>query len=185
METLHSFVKSGRVGAVGTSNWRLKNILEANAFAKAHDLTPFRASQIRWNLLKFDDTKGPDPTTKAMREDEIPGYRASGLLVMCYNSQAKGILSRAKAAGGFEAFSVSGGLGFYTDPDNERRVRAGLALADELGVSPAAVALSYLISRDFPVMPILGCSTPEHLEDSLSAPDLILSEEQLAFLDGK
>ena len=185
METLDGFVKSGRVGAIGASNWRLENILKANAYAEAHELTPFSASQIRWNLLKFDDATGPDPTTKAMREDEVDGYRASSLLVMCYNSQAKGILSRALAAGGYEALKASGGLGSYTDPDNRRRIEAALRLADELGVSPAAVALAYLTSQDFPVMPILGCSTADHLNDALSAPDLKLTDEQLALLDGR
>lgn len=185
METLHGFVQKGYVKALGASNWRPNRIAWANEYARTHGLTPFAASQVEWNMARFDDRGNTfDLTQFAMRDRDVEDYRRSGLLVMCYTSQAHGLFSKMQEAGGYDALAAAGGLRKYTDPDNRRRGEAVEALCRKYGISPAALGMAYLTSYDFPVMPIISCSRIEQLLDSLSAPDVELTEEDFHLLLG-
>ncbi len=190
METLHDFVKKGYVRAIGASNWRFKRIMEANAYAAEHGLTPFTASQIEWSMAKYDESDNPgDKTQYAMLPEEIPLYRESGMLVMCYTSQASGLFSKIMAAGataaeGYDVLKANGGLMKYKNPDNRRRAIAVEQLCAKYGVSPAAIGVAYLTGMGSSVMPILGSSRIGQLEDSLSAPDLRLTEEDYRLIEG-
>jgi len=177
MEQLHAFVCEGKVRAIGASNWRFDRIMEANAYAKEHGLTPFTATQIEWSMAKFDESGNSDPTQMAMIPSEYEQYKQSGLLVMCFTAQAHGFFSKAQKYGGYDAMAQAGALSKYTDPANKHRVEAALELCEKYSVSPAALTLSYLTSQDFAVMPVVGCSRLEQLQDSLSAPDLALTAE--------
>ncbi len=191
MGTLHDFVKKGYVRAIGASNWRFSRIMEANAYAADHGLTPFTASQIEWSMAKYDESENPgDKTQFAMKPEEIPLYRESGLLVMCYTSQASGLFSKIIAAGptaaeGYDALKASGGLKKYQDPDNRRRAVAVEQLCAKYNVSPAAIGVAYLTGMGSAVMPILGSSGIAQLADSLSAPDLKLTEEDYRLIEGR
>lgn len=184
METLDAFVREGKVRSIGASNWRLDRILEANAYASAHGLTPFTASQIEWSMAKYDGAGNSDQTQLVLREDEFERYAGSGLLVMCFTAQANGLFSKAAAAGGYEALArqerASGKRGLtgrYHDPDNIRREETVRRLCSQYGLTPAALTVAYLTSQNFDVVPILGCSRLSQLEDSLSSPDFQLSSQ--------
>lgn len=177
METLQQFIKEGKVGAIGASNWRYDRIAQANRYAQEHGLTPFSASQVEWNMAYFDGTMNSDRTQLALRADEYEKYRQSGLLLMCFTAQAHGLFSKAQAYGGYDGLIEVGKQGKYKDPRNRERVEAALWLCRKYNVSPAALCVSYLTSQDFPVMPVLGCSRLSQMQDSLSAPDLVLNPE--------
>ncbi|WP_109507880.1 aldo/keto reductase [Nocardioides speluncae] len=61
--------------------------------------------------------------------------------------------------------------------------QAAAEVADEVGATATQVALAWLLQRSPMLVPIPGTSSPDHLEQNLSARDLTLSEEQLARLD--
>lgn len=177
MEALNQFVKEGKVGAVGASNWRYDRIQEANRYAKEHGLTPFTASQMEWSMAKFEDCCNKDDTQLAIRPEEYEEYKKSGMLVMCFTAQAHGLFSRAQTLGGYDKLAEADALGKYKDPANRQRIEAALWLCRKYRVSPAALAVAYLTSQDFPVIPVLGCSRLEQMQDSLSATDLTLNAE--------
>jgi aryl-alcohol dehydrogenase-like predicted oxidoreductase len=56
-------------------------------------------------------------------------------------------------------------------------------LAREKGVNPSAIVLAYLWSRPFPVVPIVGCRTVAHLEDSAAALPVRLTPAELRELE--
>jgi diketogulonate reductase-like aldo/keto reductase len=58
------------------------------------------------------------------------------------------------------------------------------AVADAHGVSPQRVCLAWLLAKGRHVVPIPGASRPETIADSALAPELALSREELARLDG-
>jgi aryl-alcohol dehydrogenase-like predicted oxidoreductase len=62
-------------------------------------------------------------------------------------------------------------------------VAAVLAVAREVGRSPAQVALAWLRQRLWPVIPIIGARRAEQLADNLACLDLTLSPEQVRRLD--
>jgi aryl-alcohol dehydrogenase-like predicted oxidoreductase len=56
-------------------------------------------------------------------------------------------------------------------------------LADELGTSPAAVALAYVLQQPEHVLGLLGTRSPAHLEEALAARDIRLTSDQLGWLE--
>jgi len=52
-------------------------------------------------------------------------------------------------------------------------------LAREIGVTANQIALAYLLHQRFPVVPILGTSSVEHLREAIGAVDIQLTEEQV------
>lgn len=69
---------------------------------------------------------------------------------------------------------------------NERSVgiaRTVVEIAQELGRSPAQVAIAWIRAQDSEMIPILGASKLPQLEDNLGALSLELAPQQLARLD--
>jgi len=57
-------------------------------------------------------------------------------------------------------------------------------IAADHGVTPAAIALAWLLARGNHIAPIPGTRSIAHLEENLSAADVVLTAEELAELDG-
>ena len=64
-----------------------------------------------------------------------------------------------------------------------RGVDAVQAIAGAHGVSPAQVALAWVLAQPGVTSPIIGARNLEQLEDNLAAADLALSSDDLARLD--
>ena len=107
-----------------------------------------------------------------MRNNRCPLWRSP---------QAKGSFEDDRRS---ERRSQIGERRFATDLNLSRipRVRA---LAEELGVSPAAVVVAYITSQKNPSIAIAGSSKVEQITDTLNGANLTLTEEQLAFLVGE
>ena len=56
-------------------------------------------------------------------------------------------------------------------------------LAGRRGVSPARIALAWLLHQPAVTAPIIGASKPGHLEDAIAALDVSLSAEERRFLE--
>jgi aryl-alcohol dehydrogenase-like predicted oxidoreductase len=56
-------------------------------------------------------------------------------------------------------------------------------LAAERGASPSQLALAWLLHRSPVVLPVPGTSSVSHLEDSVAAAGIALSESQYASLE--
>jgi aryl-alcohol dehydrogenase-like predicted oxidoreductase len=101
----------------------------------------------------------------------------SEVTVLAWASLAGGYLSRDE--GSLDAAARRS----WDTPDNrERRARAG-ELARQLGVTPAAVAVAYVLGHEG-VRPVIGTRSPEHLAEVLAAESLDLVPEQVAQLEG-
>lgn len=46
------------------------------------------------------------------------------------------------------------------------------------------IALAYLLNQPLTVFPIVGLSKAKHLQDNLGAVDIVLTKEELEFLEG-
>jgi aryl-alcohol dehydrogenase-like predicted oxidoreductase len=71
-----------------------------------------------------------------------------------------------------------------SDDRGELVTREVVAVAKELGVSPAQVALAWLRYRPVPVIPIIGARKIAQLEDNIGSLSLALSPEHRQRLDG-
>ena len=93
----------------------------------------------------------------------------------------------------------SQGRGFFTEdalkwrPDEVARVwhskrnfvrrDRAIQLAKELGKGPIHIALAYVLTQPFPVVPLIGPRTLRELDDSLQGVYIRLTSEQVKWLE--
>src|SRR5579859_3452402 len=93
LEVVNEQARLGKIRYFGCSNWRPQRIREAQAYASAHNLRPFVASQIFWSLAV------PNPGVVAwdhadMDDDAEAYYATAGISVHAFTSQARGFFTK-------------------------------------------------------------------------------------------
>ncbi|WP_164545391.1 aldo/keto reductase [Paenibacillus albus] len=183
MDALHEQVSSGRVRYIGASNWTSERIDAANRYARENDKTSFIGSQPHWNLASVNPVLPGDLVD--LDEQERQWYAdASDVAVFAYSSQASGFFSgrygrEAKPDGGRADMVIRN----YANDESYRRLDRVQSLAAQLGVGGSQIALAYLTSQPFPVVALIGANKLAYLEDSCQAGDLVLTPEQLRYLE--
>jgi len=171
MPILDRFVREGKTRYIGASNWTVKRINEANAFAKENGLTEFSVSQIMWNGACINKDKVYDQTLVVMDETQYEGYVDNRLPVMAYTSQAQGLFSHIQK-GGYDSLSESMAATYMNDT-TRRRADIILSVARETGLSPTALSLAYLLyDHRVDALPILGISGVARLEEAMQVLEL-------------
>ncbi len=182
---LNEHVSARRVRALGASNWGLERLQEAAAYARAHGLAGFCASQVGWSLAWPDPAK-VDPTVVYMDERALAYHRQTQMPVFAFSSQACGFfsgryMSQGSAPAGPQA---NADVAPYLNERNWRRLERVKRMAGAHGWSMNQVALAYLLNQPFPAYPIVGCRTVAQVVDSCGSADVQLSSEELRILDG-
>jgi aryl-alcohol dehydrogenase-like predicted oxidoreductase len=178
MDCLHRFQTEGKIRFYAASNWSTDRIREANSYAKERGYTGFVASQVEWNLGVFHRLPGLDSTMLGFSSGFLRLHRETGIAAIPYASQAGGY---------FGKLSINPELvknNPYDTPVN-RELHACLVSAQAAtGFSMNRMVLAYLLSHRFSVVPLVGCRTQEHLEDSMGAAGCRLPESVLAEING-
>ena len=177
-ETLDAFdrlVRQGKVRYIGCSNYPVWRLMEALWTSDKQGLVRYCSLQPHYNLVH-----------RAEFEQELAEVcEAYGLGVVPYSPLAGGFLtgkySREGAADSVRAESVRSR---YFNEAGWRVLDAVRAVAAELGASPPAVSLAWLLARPGITAPIVGANTVAQLRGSLAALDLRLEPEHLEMLDG-
>src|ERR1700733_10788019 len=140
MATLHGFVQSGKVRYIGCSNWTGSQIIEAQWAAKDLGGTPFISLQPRYSLI-----------ARRIEDDVLPACQRQGLGTMIYSTLGGGVLTgKYKPGQPAPEGSRAARGGFWTrmldDQSVDLAVEVGKVAAD-IGATPAAVALAWVLSR--------------------------------------
>ncbi|MFJ2738922.1 aldo/keto reductase [Streptomyces sp. NPDC087440] len=157
MRALDDAVRAGKILYVGISDAPAWVVAQANTLAHWRGWTPFAGLQVPYNLLKRD-----------VERELLPMAEAFGMTVAAWSPLAHGILT---------------GRPSDLTPQQHDVVAAVREVADEIGATPAQVALAWTRSRSAAVHPILGARTAEQLADNLGALDATLSGEQTRRLE--
>lgn len=170
IEMLNEFKKSGFIRCFGASNFRAERIKEANAYAEAHGLEGFCASQIKWGLAITAKHASYDETLQEMNEQHRIFHEETKFPLFAYASQAKGFFSklRRREDGVYEMPQGKCRDRYFCDENIEiyRRLEKK-AFAE--GKTVAELALRELLGAAFPVTCIVGCRNTEQLRQSLAA----------------
>ncbi|MDO4888107.1 MAG: aldo/keto reductase [Actinomycetaceae bacterium] len=163
-------VEAGKVRYLGVSE------ASADEIRRAHAVHRLSALQMEWNLFK------------RKVEDEVLGVaRELGIGVVAYGPLGQGMLTGQPAA-----TTKLGLLDYrrYMPKWRGEDLRANLSqvavvreVADEVGASPAQVALAWLLAKGDDVVPIPGTTKPHNLLRNLKAPAVQLSPSQIERLD--
>jgi aryl-alcohol dehydrogenase-like predicted oxidoreductase len=174
---LEEAVQVGKIRYYAASNWSPARTEAAHDYAQRTGLRGFVATQVLWNAAVMERSAIPDSTIELMTPPLFEFHRRTGLAAIPYSSQANGLFSRL-AQGTLDEMNP-GTRGAYPLPPNQRRFEVMRKIMQDSGLSITQVALGYLMSQPFPVVPIVGCRRISQLQDSLSAGDVKLTVEQV------
>lgn len=181
LEALDELVRAGHVAYVGISNhagWQLATTLER---ARAQGLAVPVSLQAHYNLLG-----------RELEWELTPLCEHEGLGLLPWSPLAGGWLTgkyrRAEQPTGATRLGEDPQRGIEAwDKRNTERtwqvIEVLLAVADELGASPAQVALRWVTDRPTVSSTVLGARTVDQLADNLGAAQLTLPEDARARLD--
>jgi aryl-alcohol dehydrogenase (NADP+) len=176
LEALHDVVKSGKARYIGASSMYAWQFAQALYLSDKHGWTRFISMQNHYNLVYREEER-----------EMLPLCRAEGIGVIPWSPLARGFLSGNRARQGFgntkraqtDDFAQSM---YYQETDFEIAGRAA-DLAAQRGVSPAQVALAWLLHKPGVTSPIIGASQVKHLEEAVAALEIHLSEAEIQFLE--
>src|ERR1700688_3946998 len=130
MRALDDQVRLGKILYPAVSDWAAWEIAEANTAARLHDWSPFTAVQLRYNLLD-----------RSPERELLPMAAAFDMPVFAWGPLAEGRLS-GKYLSGHTTGRMTEVARPYTSVGSDGIVREVIALAGEIGCSPAQVAIS-------------------------------------------
>jgi len=179
IDFLNAARDAGKIRWFGASNWTAERVLEANAYAKANGKVGFVAVEPFWGLGKPNEGNAAQQGYLFYFEDHGGKLKDSGLAVVPYCGQSRGYFGMLEK--GEDA--VSDVLkSFYNNPANAARFAAAQAVAQRHGATVSEVVLAYLMNQPGQVIPIIGASSPERIEESVRAANVKLSPAELAEL---
>lgn len=189
METFQSMFEDGRINAFGGSNWTVARLREANAYAAAHGLRPMTASSPQFGLAsQVKDPWGGNCVTAtgpAASKDRA-WYRETGMPLIAYSSLGHGLMSGKVHSndpdGARKVLDRFAQAGFLW-PENLQRLARCEQLAREKGVTVPQIAMSWIFRQGMNVFAVVSASRPERLRQNAEALDLILTDEECAWLD--
>lgn len=180
MDTLNELINLGKIRAIGTSNWELDRIIEANNYAQANGLIGFTFNSPNLSLAKPQKQRWPDCISAD--NEMVTWHEENNIPLLSWSAQASGFLSGAYSP---EDKSNSEMVDCFYNNENWERYERTKELATTLDVKPITISLGWVINQKFPSAAIIGPETIEELEESLQALSLDINNEQYEELDLK
>jgi aryl-alcohol dehydrogenase-like predicted oxidoreductase len=173
IDSCDTFVRDGRVKALGAANWTARRIRKANDYASRAGKAGFVATQLFWNLGSRH-YRGLESTLRSMDDDQEQLHEAANLVAMPYSSQAGGFFSQWLE--GDEVMRLEAERSGYATKANFQIAKLAGEIAQRNSVPVGSVVLAFLRAHPFKVVPIIGCGTPSHLAASIEALDFVLPD---------
>ncbi len=175
LRALDDLVRFGKVRYVGCSNWPVWKIATSFGVSERRELIRFETVQAYYSLAGRD-----------LEREMIPLLQHSRAGLLVWSPLAGGLLSgKYDRENQSPAGARRSGFDFpIVDKERAWDVIAVLRpLAEAHGVSPARIALAWILSQPTATSVIVGAKRLDQLTDNLAAVDLVLSENELARLD--
>jgi aryl-alcohol dehydrogenase-like predicted oxidoreductase len=175
IEALNHELTVGRVRSFGASNWTPSRLDEANLFAIRSGLIGFTSSSCQLSLA-VQEVPMCDGCVSAHSLADLTFYSRTMIPLFAW----------AGLAGGFFRDGPQPDPDverIYDSPENRERSSRALQLAETLGLTRSQVALAWVLNQDFPTFPVVATQRSEHLRELDAASDVVLSRQQLAWLD--
>jgi 1-deoxyxylulose-5-phosphate synthase len=179
MEALTEVVRSGKARFIGFSEWTAAQIESSLVLSAERRLERFVSSQPQYSML-----------WREPESEVIPLCRANGISQIVWSPLAQGALTgkyRPGEPAPADSRATSPRMGRmmdrWLDDDVLRRVQRLLPVADGLGLSPAQLALAWVLREDNVAAAIVGASRPDQVRENAAAADVSLDQATLAEID--
>jgi aryl-alcohol dehydrogenase-like predicted oxidoreductase len=183
-ETMLAFadvVRSGKALYIGVSEWRAEEIRAGKALADEMGF-PLVSNQPQYSALH-----------RVIEAEVIPTSRELGISQIVFSPIAQGILTGKYLPGqpapeGSRATDEKGGGANFiarwaNDQDVLTRVQELKPIAEDLGLSMAALAVAWVLSEENVAAAIIGASRPEQVVDNVKAAGVKLEADVKARID--
>lgn len=176
LEALHDVVKSGKARYIGASSMYAWQFSKALYTADLNGWTRFVSMQNHYNLIYREEER-----------EMIPLCIQEGVGLIPWSPLARGFLAgnRTPEDWGETARAKSDDYAhqmYYREKDFEIVQRAQ-EVAENRGVSPAQIALAWILSKPGVSAPIIGASKMRHLHEAVEALEIDLAEEEIKRLE--
>jgi len=181
LSALNGLVRSGKVHYLGASNYTGWQLQKAVDMSRQRRWEAFSCMQPQYNLL-----------CRSTEWEVLPVCRNEGLGVTPWSPLQGGWLSGKFRRGmkappeGTRVKGSEGTVWSWSAYNNEHTwtvLDALLAIAEEIGKTPAQAAINWLMNRPGVTAPIIGARTMNQLEDNLGASGWSLSDKHMALLN--
>ncbi len=177
LRALDDLISAGKILYVGCSNYAAYRLMNSLWLARNHHWSPFVTLQAQYNLL-----------VREIEREHIPLCREEGLGILPWSPLAGGFLTgkfeRGKPPqGGTRLGEKSERFARYDLERNWKILDAVRGVASELGSTPSAVSLAWLLAKPQVSSVIFGARSIEQLDANLAGAELELSAKHLSALD--
>ena len=181
-ETMQAFadlVRAGKVLYIGVSEWTVDQLRDG------HDLAEDLGFQLISNQPQYS------MLWRVIEEEVIPASRELGISQVVWSPIAQGVLTGKYRPGeqppeGSRATDDKGGANMikrWMRDDVLTRVQQLQPIAEEAGLSMAALAVAWVLQNDNVATAIIGASRPEQVHDNAAAAGVRLPDEVLSRID--
>jgi aryl-alcohol dehydrogenase-like predicted oxidoreductase len=167
---LAELVDEGKVRYIGLSE------ASAETIRRGHAVHPITAVQSEWSLWSRD-----------IEDRVVPALRELGIGIVAYSPLGRGFLTGEiksiddLAADDFRRFTPR-----FQEENFDRNLELAESvrkMANAKGITPAQLALAWVLHQGPEVVPIPGTKRVRYLEDNVAAADVELTHEHLATLE--
>lgn len=177
MDVLNDLVRQGKVLYTGISNWSGEKIRQAQAYVERYHLEKITVVQPPYNM--FD---------RNVEKDILPFCADSGMGAAVYFPLAQGVLAgrynsvSAIPTDSRAADNAAGKVIQYVGVLSEKnldKVRRMTAIAHDMGIEMAQLALAWILRRSEVSTILVGASKPEQIRMNAGASGVKLNESVL------
>lgn len=189
IEALNDAKREGKIKIFGVSNWTHERIMEANAYAKEHDLEGFSVSSPNFGLAEqVNDPWGGECITISGPENDgaREWYAKEQMPVIAYSSLGRGFFSGRFASGDYEgAKKVMDGNAQkgYLCESNMKRLAVAEEMAKRDGCSVPQVAMRYIFSTPMNVFAVVSSQNVGRMRENVEAANMPLGVEDVEKLE--
>ncbi|MDV3457077.1 aldo/keto reductase [Sphingomonas sp. HF-S4] len=158
--------EAGKIGAIGVSE------MSAETIRRAHAVHPIAAVQTEYSLT----VRNPEIAV-------LDTCAELGIGFVAFSPVARGLLAASVRDDAYAQGDIRAAMPRFTGDTlahNLIAVRSFEALAGDIGITPAQLALAWLLARAPHVVPIPGTTRIEHLEEDIAAATIVVPAEALA-----
>jgi aryl-alcohol dehydrogenase-like predicted oxidoreductase len=167
MQALDHLVSSGKVLHIGASDTPAWMVSYSNAYSQLMGWQKFDAIQVEYSLLQ-----------RTTEYELIPMAKTLHLGIMAWAPLAAGVLTGKYNKPNYDSKRAANIQGRLTEK-NLKIVEEVIKIADEIGKTPAQVAINWVKQQSELIIPILGARKSEQIEEVLGANDFVLDQEHI------
>jgi aryl-alcohol dehydrogenase-like predicted oxidoreductase len=175
LEALDHLVRMGKVRYVGCCNFAAWEVMKSLGISERERLQRFVAIESHWSIA-----------TRELEREVVPMARAEGVGIMAWGALLGGVLTGKYHRDGSadQAGRRNGALPAMLDKHKVHDIIDVMReIAQVHAVTPAEIALAFLLNNKAATSIIFGSTKPEQVKANLKASGLVLSDAEIKRLD--